>query len=160
MDADERDQIAMASRLGQNTLPGIDQDDGHVRRRRPGNHVAGVLLVARRVGNDKLALVGREKAVRDVDRDSLLALGGQAVEEQREVEFAIARTLSFRIRLQRCELIVVEQLRFVQQAADQRALAVVDTAAGKEAQQRLLRVQLQVLLEVCNSWRGERRHQK
>jgi hypothetical protein len=34
---------------------GVDQDDGGVRGRRAGHHVARVLLVARRVGDDELA---------------------------------------------------------------------------------------------------------
>ena len=41
-----------------------------------GRHVAGVLLVARRVGDDEGALLGREIAVGDVD-GALLALGGR-----------------------------------------------------------------------------------
>jgi len=96
--------------------------------------IAGVLLVARRIGNDEFALVGGKEAVGDIDGDALLALGGQAVEKQREVEFAVGGTKPFRVRRERGELIVVEQLRFVQQAADQRALAVIDAAAGEEAQ--------------------------
>ena len=51
-----------------------------------GDHVARVLLVARRVGDDELALVGGEEAVGDVDGDALLALGRQAVDQQREVD--------------------------------------------------------------------------
>jgi len=50
-------------------------------------HVARVYShVPRRVGDDELAPRGREVAVGDVDRDALLALGGEAVEQQREVE--------------------------------------------------------------------------
>ena len=116
--------------------------------------------MARRIGDDEFALVGGEEAVGDIDGDALLALGGQAVEKQREVEFAVGGTEPFRVRRERGELIVVEQLRFVQQAADQRALAVIDAAAGEEAQQRLLRMRLQVLLEVCDARIGEARHQK
>jgi hypothetical protein len=41
--------------------------------------------VAGRVGQDELATRSGEVAVRDVDRDPLLALGPQAVGEQREV---------------------------------------------------------------------------
>jgi hypothetical protein len=41
------------------------------------------------------------------------------------------------VAFQRGELVVVELLALVQQAPDQRALAVVDAAAGDEAQQRL-----------------------
>jgi hypothetical protein len=47
-----------------------------------GDHVAGILLVAGRVGDDELALVGGEEAVGDVDGDALLALGGEAVDQQ------------------------------------------------------------------------------
>ena len=52
----------------------------------PVDHVARILLVAGRVGDDELALVGREEAVGDVDGDALLALGGEAVDEQGEIE--------------------------------------------------------------------------
>ena len=51
-----------------------------------GDHVARVADVARRVGEDERAPRGGEEAVGDVDRDALLALGAQAVGEQREVE--------------------------------------------------------------------------
>ena len=66
----------------------VDQDHGEVRGRGAGRHVARVLLVARAVGDDELALVGVEVAVGDVDRDALLALGLQAVHQQRQVHFA------------------------------------------------------------------------
>jgi hypothetical protein len=46
--------------------------------------------VAGRVGDDELALGRGEVAVRDVDRDALLALGAQAVGEQREVRVVVA----------------------------------------------------------------------
>ena len=43
-----------------------------------------------------------------------------------------------RIALERGELVLEDQLGVVEQPADQRRLAVVDRAAGQEAQQRLL----------------------
>ena len=43
--------------------------------------------MARRVGDDELALVGGEVAVGHVDGDALLALGLQAVHQQRQVHF-------------------------------------------------------------------------
>ena len=88
--------------------------------------------MARRVGDDELAQRGGEVAVRDVDRDALLALGGEAVGQQRQVErlaallatcASMAASWSARIAL-----------RVVEQAADQRALAVVHAAGGEEAQ--------------------------
>ena len=52
----------------------------------PGHHVAGVLDVARGVGDDEFTRGRGEVAVGDIDRDALLALGAQAVGEQREVD--------------------------------------------------------------------------
>ena len=45
-----------------------------------------VLLVTRRVGEDELAACGGEIAVRDVDRDPLLALRLESVGEQRKID--------------------------------------------------------------------------
>ena len=51
-----------------------------------GGHVARVLFVPRRVGDDELAPRRGEIAVRDVDGDALLALGAQAVGQQRKID--------------------------------------------------------------------------
>jgi hypothetical protein len=76
MPSSERD-VAVAAGLRQHALARVDQDDREVGGGGAGDHVAGVLLVARRVGDDELALVGAEVAVGDVDGDALLALGGR-----------------------------------------------------------------------------------
>ena len=57
-DADQVGEVGVAPRLRQHALAGIDQDDGQVGGRRGGDHVARVLLVARRVGDDVLARAG------------------------------------------------------------------------------------------------------
>jgi hypothetical protein len=54
---------------------GIDQNERDVGARRAGRHVARVLLVSGRVGDDEFALRRRKEAVGDVDGDLLLALG-------------------------------------------------------------------------------------
>jgi hypothetical protein len=96
------------------------------------------------VGQDELAPRGGEVAVGDVDRDPLLALGAQAVDQQREVELAGAGVpVPRRVLLQRGQVVVGDQPGVVEQAADQRALAVVDAAAGDEAQQVLAVVVLE-----------------
>ena len=138
----------MTARLGQHALARVDQNDGHVRGRRAGDHVARVLLVARGVGDDERPPIGRKKPVRDVDRDALFALGGETVDEQREIELAAARADSLRIGGERRELILEEHLRFVQQSPDQRRLAVVHAAAGDEPQQALLLMRAEVALDV------------
>ncbi len=49
----------------------------------------------RRVGDDELALVGGEVAVGNVDGDALLALGGEAVDQEREVDVLPLRADGF-----------------------------------------------------------------
>ena len=70
-----------------------------------------------------------KRAVGDVDRDALLALGAQAVGEQREVEPVDAALLDVR------ELVGQHGLGVIEQPADQRGLAVVDAAGGGEPQE-------------------------
>ena len=101
-----------------------------------------------RVGDDELALVGREEPVGDVDGDALLALGRQAVDEQREIELVAARADLLRVGGERRELILEDHLRLVQQPSDQRRLAVVHAAAGDEAQQALALVRAQIGFDV------------
>ena len=133
-DAEQRDDGRVAQRLGQQALAGIDQDDGELAVRRSRGHVAGVLLVAGRVGDDEGAPRRREIAVRDVDRDALLALGVEPVEQQREVELVAGRAVLARRIRERVEVVVEDQAGVVQQSPDQRRLAVVDRAAGQQAQ--------------------------
>jgi hypothetical protein len=82
--------------------------------------------------------------VGDVDRDPLLPLGRETVEEEREVELLALRSDPLRVRLERGQMVLEEQLRLVEQPPDQRALAVVDRAAGDEAEQALVLVRLEV----------------
>ena len=74
-----------------------------------------------RVGQDERAPRGGEVAVGDVDRDALLALGAQAVGQAREVELAVAPA-------QVVELVGEDRLGVVEQAPDERRLAVVDAS--------------------------------
>jgi hypothetical protein len=57
----------------------IDEDDCQVCGRRAGHHVAGVLLVTRRVRDDEAPPRRREVAIGDVDRNALLALGSETI---------------------------------------------------------------------------------
>jgi hypothetical protein len=91
--------------------------------------------VARDVRHDEAALPGGEEAIGDVDRDSLLALGGESVEGECVVDLGTARADPPRIGLELGDLIVEETARVGEQAADERALAVVDAAAGDESQE-------------------------
>ena len=131
--ADQLGQVAVAAGLGEDAFACVDQDDGDVGGGGGGHHVAGVLLVAGRVGNDVLAGAGGEVTVGDVDGDALFALGLQAVGEQRQVDGGEA-ALGGRA-LDGGERVGQDGLGVEEQAADQGALAVIDRAAGQETQQ-------------------------
>ena len=73
------------ARLFDHTLARIDQQHDDIGGGGPGHGVAGVLHVPRAVGQDELPGRRGEVAVRDVDRDALLALSTQAVGEQRKI---------------------------------------------------------------------------
>ena len=100
-DAEQRGDDRVAARLHQHALPGVDQHHRHVGGRGAGRHVAGVLLVAGRVGDDELALRRGEEAVGDVDGDALLALGLQPVDQQREIDVVAVGAVLLEIALQR-----------------------------------------------------------
>ena len=76
-----------------------------------------------------------EIAIGDVDGDALFALGAQAVGQQGEIDLPGAVVAD---AFDRADLVFVHALRVVEQAADQRRLAVVHAAGGGEAQQVLL----------------------
>ena len=132
-DAEQIGDERMAARLRQHAVARVDQNDGEIGGGRAGRHVARVLLVARRIGDDELAFRRGEIAIRDVDRDALLAFGAQAVGQQREIDVAAAAVgRSFGDAGQ---LIFVDAFGIVEQAADQCALAVVDAAGGGKTQE-------------------------
>ena len=134
--AEQAEDVAVAPGLRDHALAGVDQHHREIGIGRAGRHVAGVLHVARRVGDDEPAPLGGEEPIGDVDGDALLALRLQAVDQQREIEIAAGGAGDLALRRQRGELVVEQHLRIVEQTADQRALAVIDAAAGDEAQRR------------------------
>ena len=81
----QREHGGVPAGLLDDPVPGVDQQDRQLRGGRAGDRVAGVLHVAGGVGEHELARRRGEVAVGDVDRDALLALGAQAVDEQRQV---------------------------------------------------------------------------
>jgi len=118
-------------------MTSVNQNDRQVGGRSAGRHVAGILLVAGGIGDDELALLGREKAISEIDGDLLFALGRKSVEQQREVEVFHRVGQLAGILTQRLDLIVEHQLGLEQQPAEQARLAVIDRTAGDEAQQAL-----------------------
>ena len=140
-DAQQAGDIGVAARLrkqaaGLHEGVGVDEDDSDIGCRRSGGHVARVLLVAGGVRDEELALAGGEVTVGYVNGDALLALGLQAVGEQAEVHGLAAAVDA--AGAYAGELVLVDALGVMQQAADERALAVVDGAGGGEAQHLLI----------------------
>ena len=123
----------MPARLLDDAVARVDEHEREVGSRRAGHHVPRVLDVAGRVGDDELAGRRREVAVRDVDRDALLALGAKAVGEQREVDAVFAAQA--RGVFDRFERVFEDLLRVVEEPADERALPVVDRSRRGESEQ-------------------------
>jgi hypothetical protein len=86
--------------------------------------------MAGRVGDDELAPLGVEIAVRDVDGDALLALGFKAVGEEGEIDPFPAAT--FVIALRSRHLIFKRSARVDKETTDQGGLPVVDAARSNE----------------------------
>lgn len=101
----------MAPGLGLQAVAGVNQQHGDIGSRRCRHHIARILLVAGRVGDDEAALAGAEEAVGDIDGDALFALGRQAIDQQSEVDlFALGAEFPG-FPLQRIELVIEQLLR-------------------------------------------------
>ncbi|HEY0748483.1 MAG TPA: hypothetical protein VGD63_17410 [Steroidobacteraceae bacterium] len=100
------------------------------------------------VCNDKFALVGGKESIGHVDGDALFALGGQAIDQQREIDVLTLGTHALAVRIQRSELIFKDHFGVVQKPADQRRFAVIDRSAGDEPKQRFVLMAHQILINV------------
>ena len=87
------------------------------------------------VGNNELALGGREVAIRHINGDALLTLSLQTIHQQRQIHFFAGSTGLLGITGDGFHVIFIDHLGVVQQTTNQRAFAVIDIAAGKKAQQ-------------------------
>ena len=85
-DAQQIRDEGMAARLRQYAVARVDQNDGEIGSGCAGRHVARVLLMAGRIGDDEFAFGRGEVAVRDVDGDALFAFGAQAIGKQRQID--------------------------------------------------------------------------
>ena len=128
----------MPPRLRQDALARVDQHHRKVGGRGAGRHVARILFMAGRVGDDELARRRREEAIGDVDGDALLALGLQPVDQKGEIDVLAGCAELARRVLDIGQLVLEDQLGVVEKAADQGRLAVVHRSAGEEPQQALV----------------------
>ncbi len=89
-DAEKAGDAGVAAGLSEDAFAGVNEDDGDIGGGGAGGHVARVLLVAGGVGDDEFAFGRGEIAVGDVDRNSLLAFGAEAVGELSEVDGGVS----------------------------------------------------------------------
>ena len=152
-DAQQVHQIGMPPRLGQHALARVDQDHRQIGGRGAGDHVAGVLFMARRVGDDEFPLVGGEKAIGHVDGDALLAFRCQTVHQQRKVDLSALGADALAVVFQAGQLILEDHLAVIEQPPDQRRFAVIDRSAGDEAQHGLVLVLFQIGVDILGDQR-------
>ena len=131
----QRGDVGMAAGLRQHAVTGVDQYDGEVGGGGAGGHVARILLVAGRIGDDELPLGRGEIAVGDIDGDALFPLSSEAVGQQGEVDRSGG--LVHRRFTHGGDLVLIDSLGIEQQPADQGGLAIVHTARGRKPQQLL-----------------------
>ena len=126
-------QIAVAAGLVAHAFQRVDDQHRAVGLRGAGDHVAQEFRVAGRVDQHDVARSGAEADLRGVDGDALVALGLQRVEQEGPFErHAAPRADGF----QHLELALGQAAGLMQEAADQRRLAVVDMADDDDAHLR------------------------
>src|SRR5262245_34544782 len=126
----------MPAGLGQDSFAGINEQNREIGTGRASCHVAGILLMAWRIGNDERPLWCGNITVGNIDGDSLLALGLKPVHKQREVDIVGVSAVLLRVALKCRELIVENEALLIKQAANERRFAIVDRAASKQPQSR------------------------
>jgi hypothetical protein len=95
-------------------------------------HVAGVLLMAGCIGDDEFAPRGGEVTIGHIDGDALLALGAEAVGEQRKVQ-AAGRLIRGDLA-DGGQLVFVDAFGIVEQPPDEGALTIGHAAGRGEAE--------------------------
>lgn len=78
----------MPACLGQQPLARIHQQHGQIGVRGACGHVAGILFVPRRVGDDEAPPGRADIAVGDIDDDALFPLRRQPVDQQCQIQRA------------------------------------------------------------------------
>ena len=131
--AQKMQQIAVPAGLIAHAFGGVDDQHRRIGLRSAGDHVAQEFRVARRIDQHDFARVGAEADLRGVDRDALVALGLQRVEQERPLERHAAPRAD---RLQHLELAVRQAAGLMQEPSDQRRLAVIDMADDDDANLR------------------------
>ena len=149
-DAEQRGDEAVAAGLGDHAIARIDQHHREITGRGAGGHVAGVLFVAGRVGDDEHPLVGGKIAIGHIDGDALLALGFQSVGQQRRIKVRASGAVGQRVLADRGQLILVDRFGVMQEPADEGGFTIIDASAGEKPQKILGFVTGKIFVDVHN----------
>ena len=148
LDTQQGDKVGVTTGLCNHPRACIHKNDCRIGCRAAGNHIAGVLLVSRSVGDDKLSVVGAEIAISHINGDALLALRLQSVEEQRIVDVLAGITATLAVALKRIELVFINLLTVEKESTDECRFSVVNTSGGEKPQQVFLFVLVEKLLDI------------
>ena len=143
LDAQQRYQKSMTTGLGNHTRTGVYQDNCQIGRRATGNHITCILFVSRSIRNDKLTAIGREVAVSHINRNPLLTLRFQSIEQQSIVYMFACITYTLTVTFQCIQLIFVQFLTVKQQTSDQSRFSVIHRTGSQQSQQVFLFVFIQ-----------------
>lgn len=122
----------MTAGLLHNALPGINEDDDQAGIRCTGDHITGVLYMARCISNNEFPFGGGKVPVGYIDRDALFAFGTEPVCEQGQIDGTVLFIAG--LFFQGFELVGQDILAVVQQAADEGAFSIIYRAGGDKAE--------------------------
>ncbi len=109
----------MAPGLGDDPRAGIHQDNRQIGGGGAGDHVAGILFVTGSIGDNKFTFRGGKITISHIDGDPLLPLSFEPVKQQGVVYLTTNAAHPLAITLESGQLVVIQQLAVIQQAADE-----------------------------------------
>ena len=131
-DAHHARDIGVTQGLDKHALARINHHHGYIGGGGASRHIARILLVTRCISDNEFTLLGREKAIGDIDRDALFALGLKTVQKESEIDFVADCAVLATIALEHIDLVLEQQLAVIEQTPDQRRLAVIDRTTGQK----------------------------
>ena len=96
------------------------------------------------IGDDEFPFGGREVAVGYVDRNALFAFRAKPVCDESRVKTTAGGSVNLAFVLKLSDVIFVEHLAVVEQAADEGAFTVIDASAGDETKKFFMFVLFEV----------------
>ena len=113
-DAEQRDDERVALRLDGHAVACVYENDGEIAVGGASRHVARILFMSRRIGDDELPFGRGEVAICDIDGDALFAFGLEAVRQEGGIKIRVGRAVFLRVMADGGELVFVDHLGIVE----------------------------------------------